>query len=386
MKTKVCEKNPPVKVVQQLYELYPESVEIRNSADDLPMHVLCRSCPEQNDSIKFLAKCFPKAMEMKGSEGCLPLHLICQKGADVKVVEEIYVHYPMASRSRDEFGLLPLHWACLKDSSLETIEFLIRTCPPALEWKDNWGRIPRDIYEKQHLQTRSRNNQEDDKKISLLSMDEQNTPESFWILDPLYQIEDLKKELLHTQQELEQCCLDRDRIVEENSMLKNRFANLELEKSEQEKRWKKELDFLQWDKEQIIIEHGTEIQILQKDLVKTQHAKHEMEQDINDLKKSDKAKDQTIQTMKKRNDALEKQLQTLSHFLKKTLAVNIQSANEVLDISYEEESRNERPTKILSNEKNSKRRVPQRVFQPSIEPKREYSRQIVCLETDRVYY
>ena len=387
METKVCEKNPPQKVVKQLYELYPESLEIRNSGDDLPLHVLCRSCPDQNESIKYLANCFPKALEMKGSEGCLPLHLLCQKGADVKVVEEIYVHFPMASRSRDEFGLLPLHWACLKNSPLEIIEFLIRTCPPALEWQDNWGRIPRDIYEKQHLQMRSCDDEEDKKKLSLLSLDQQHTPESFWTLDPLYQIKDLKEELLQTQQELEQCSTDRDRFVEENSILKKRLENVEIEKSKQEESWEKELDFVQWDKEQTIAEYETQSQILQKELEKIQDSKHEMEQDVKELRKSDSIKDQAIQNLKKQNDVLRIQLKTFSHYLTDTLVGNIQSANEVLDVSFKEESRNEHPTRNFTDKKKIKRRAPQRVFQSTVQPKMENSRQIICLDQrDKVYF
>jgi hypothetical protein len=106
----VCERRPPLEVVDALLELYPQAAGKRT---------------------------------MPG--GALPLHIACTWYSDVSVIDALLAADRTGSRTQDELGNLPLHSACFSGTSTSVVESLLCAFPNAVLARNNQGSLPEDI-------------------------------------------------------------------------------------------------------------------------------------------------------------------------------------------------------------------------------------------------
>ena len=106
----VCERSPPVEVVEALIEAYP---------------VAC------------LTRCMPG--------GCLPLHIACTWHCSPEVVLALLSADQGGVAVKDELGNLPLHSACFSGANSAVIEALLKTDPNSAVARNHQGSRPIDI-------------------------------------------------------------------------------------------------------------------------------------------------------------------------------------------------------------------------------------------------
>lgn len=252
----LCEMQPPLKIVKNLIRIYPESVHVKNSGGDLPLHIACRECASK-EVTEFLLLNDPfKSAQTADDEGRLPLHLASRSGTDVKIIKDLLNIYSKAARTPDDFGLLPLHWACAKNASSEIVESLLADYPYAVEAKDAWDRTPLVLV-------KISKNPEKARITELLSRDA-----SFWTTSMMSTIVSLSSKITESERmevNLKRSTQKNGSLIQENTSLKNEIKNLHFEIKKVERHFLDEIEALKFS-------HAEEIQDL-----KEQHEERELE-------------------------------------------------------------------------------------------------------------
>ena len=179
-----CENKAPSEVVKALISAYPDSLMLKDSAGDLPLHLACRERSSKSVIGALLSE-EPVAAKVKDDEGRLPLHLACRQGTSVQVVDSLIICFFRGSRTTDAYELLPIHWACAQNASPSLIESLLRANPDSVDLKDKWGRTPLSLAQ-------ASTNEDKEAVIDLLHRDP-----SFWSTN-------LADEILTLTQKLEE--------------------------------------------------------------------------------------------------------------------------------------------------------------------------------------
>lgn len=90
-----CEVQPPEEVIKTLIVAYLPAMQIKDSGDILPLHLLCHKPATANVTCTFLWDDHTTA-RFTNNKGQLPLHLVCWQGASINIV----------------FDLLEIHHCC----------------------------------------------------------------------------------------------------------------------------------------------------------------------------------------------------------------------------------------------------------------------------------
>lgn len=107
----ICKHNPPIDVVETLYDANDSAVMIRGYGGYLPMHHACAS-GASDEVIQYLFSKYPDSLSVADeNEHALPLHLVCKIGASEDVFMLLLSHHPEAAFRRDDFGRLPIDYA-----------------------------------------------------------------------------------------------------------------------------------------------------------------------------------------------------------------------------------------------------------------------------------
>lgn len=139
----MCERKPPLNVVEELIRVFHGSLGEKNYGGDLPIHVACREGASKEVIESILNSDQYESAKVADCEGRLPLHLAAgNKNVSVKTIQDLVRVNERATRTPDDFKLLPLHWACSKNASPRVIETIIQAYPYAVEVEDAWGRTP----------------------------------------------------------------------------------------------------------------------------------------------------------------------------------------------------------------------------------------------------
>ena len=168
--------------MKALVAAYPDSLLLKDSAGDLPLHLACRERSSKS-VIGILLSEEPQAAKVKDDEGRLPLHLACRQGTPVQVVDSLIICYFRGSRTPDSYQLLPIHWACAQNASPAVVEALLRANPDSVDLKDKWGRTPLSLAQ-------ASTNSDKEKIIEALSKDP-----SYWNTNLAEEMEALTQKL-----------------------------------------------------------------------------------------------------------------------------------------------------------------------------------------------
>ena len=204
-----CENKAPSEVIKALVAAYPESLLMKDTAGDLPLHLACRE-KSSKAVLATLLSTEPTAAKVKDDEGKLPLHLACRQGVAVQIVDSLIVCHYRATRTPDSYNLLPLHWACAQNASVGIVESLLRANPDAIDHKDKWDRTPLS------LATASTN---PDKEGILAALKK----------DPGFWSNNLVDEIDHLKTKLKESDLSSSKVEQiqlENAMLKEKINDL----------------------------------------------------------------------------------------------------------------------------------------------------------------
>lgn len=107
----VCKHDPPIDVVETLYDANDSAVMIRGYGGYLPMHHACAS-GASDEVIQYLFSKYPESLAVTDEhEHVLPLHLACKMGTSEDIFMLLLSHHPEAATMRDDFGRLPLDYA-----------------------------------------------------------------------------------------------------------------------------------------------------------------------------------------------------------------------------------------------------------------------------------
>jgi ankyrin repeat protein len=203
-----CENKAPSEVIKSLITAYPESLMMKDSFGDLPLHLACRERGSKAAIAVLLSK-EPAAAQIEDAEGRLPLHLACRQGVAVQIVDSLIVCYYRAARTPDSYSLIPLHWACAQNSSLAIIESLLRAHPDPCDLKDKWGRTPLSLAE-------ASTNPEKEKVIKALLKEP-----TFWTTSLVDEIDTLKHKLDETAVEKDKFTSQVNELQGENAKLRD---------------------------------------------------------------------------------------------------------------------------------------------------------------------
>lgn len=141
-------------VLQQLVNVFPESIFITNDQGDLPLHHACSNTDTPLEAVKVLVEKHPVSVQVKDASGRLPLHRAIDLGrtetiearyAWKEVVEFLLDTFPDAVSNVDDNGKLPIHSACRRRAPIETVQLLLNhhndSCE-GLDAVDTEGQIP----------------------------------------------------------------------------------------------------------------------------------------------------------------------------------------------------------------------------------------------------
>eukprot|EP00529_Nitzschia_sp_RCC80_P002112 CAMPEP_0113504232 /NCGR_PEP_ID=MMETSP0014_2-20120614/34605_1 /TAXON_ID=2857 /ORGANISM="Nitzschia sp." /LENGTH=895 /DNA_ID=CAMNT_0000399327 /DNA_START=53 /DNA_END=2737 /DNA_ORIENTATION=- /assembly_acc=CAM_ASM_000159 len=141
--------------VLQRLKLHPEEAKMslvvptkggfKATADFYPLHFVCERRPPIEVVNALLELCPEAACKRTMPGGALPLHIACTWYADVNVIDAILAVDRTASRTLDELGNLPLHSACFSGTSTSVIESLLYAFPKGVLARNNQGSLAEDI-------------------------------------------------------------------------------------------------------------------------------------------------------------------------------------------------------------------------------------------------
>lgn len=121
--------------MQQLIELYPQSLQCPNSNGQLPLHRALDQSEPNLDAVHILLQAFPGAAKVADDEGYLPLHLAldCAR-PNVSIATLLLENYPEGAFHKSKDGLLPMH--CIISAMhpvVEIIQQLLQIFPDSCE-------------------------------------------------------------------------------------------------------------------------------------------------------------------------------------------------------------------------------------------------------------
>ena len=130
--------NAYLKVLQLLYDAYPEAIEEGMIAFDFGFF-----CQEVQTFINAQLAYARKArdhrvMTTPDESGLLPLHVALRDNATLGSIKLLVKGNPSATRNFDNRGMIPLHVACQHHNSPRVVEYLIELRSSALEMEDRW--------------------------------------------------------------------------------------------------------------------------------------------------------------------------------------------------------------------------------------------------------
>lgn len=118
-------------VISYLISNYPEAVRIKDPKEDiLPLHYALR---ERRDDLMAITSellaAHPESVQIRDSYGDLPIHIASDKEASLELIELLINGFPEGIRQRDRLNRLPIHICLENDSSDEVILFLLHQWP-----------------------------------------------------------------------------------------------------------------------------------------------------------------------------------------------------------------------------------------------------------------
>ena len=137
-----CKHNPPLDVIQALYEASPETVEWIDAFVWLPLHYAAANGASA-EVLSFLTNADPTSKVAVDKRGRTPLHFAVgtlDRQASKEVVE--ILSDSGAARCADENGSLPIHYACAYSSSVEVLKVLVEAVPQSSSSIDFNGCTP----------------------------------------------------------------------------------------------------------------------------------------------------------------------------------------------------------------------------------------------------
>ena len=137
-----CKNNPPLDVIQALYEASPEAVEWIDAFVWLPLHYAAANGASA-EVLSFLTNADPTSKVAVDKRGRTPLHFAVgtlDRQASKEVVE--ILSDSGAARCADENGSLPIHYACAYSSSVEVLKVLVEAVPQSSSSIDFNGCTP----------------------------------------------------------------------------------------------------------------------------------------------------------------------------------------------------------------------------------------------------
>jgi hypothetical protein len=112
---------------------------------NLPLHEACRRQPPLR-VVNLLLDMYDEAVLLPGQYGFLPLHIACGSGASYEVVTRLLDAYPAATRCRDDTkDSLPLHLAAKWGASEEVLMEILTAHPEGSFIRDSSGKTPLDL-------------------------------------------------------------------------------------------------------------------------------------------------------------------------------------------------------------------------------------------------
>ena len=133
-----------------LVEKNPQAVRIRNNDGMLPFHLSCRYCNVQ--TAKYLFHLYPEGIDISDSADNYPIHLLfmsCIYGEEEEVLELtqfLLQHDAGAVSKPDFFGNYPLHYACEYPSeSIVPVALVFNAYPEAIFIQCRLGAAPLDV-------------------------------------------------------------------------------------------------------------------------------------------------------------------------------------------------------------------------------------------------
>jgi ankyrin repeat protein len=155
--------------ILMLVESYPNACRVRNSMQELPLHIAIQrrymqrveklssqrnkktssfSRPPSDvglEIIKYLMRMYPQSLSACNGAGELPLHIAVRAHQPVAIVQFVLDAFSSATDYVDDAGRTPLHLAVSRTHpSMETIQLLLKEDAAATIVKDSKGKIPLD--------------------------------------------------------------------------------------------------------------------------------------------------------------------------------------------------------------------------------------------------
>jgi len=103
-------------------------------------------------TIQYLLELYPESINARDSKGCLPIHLAAYGRADI--IELLLKHDPNGASKKtiyEDYQQLPLHIASECFSS-EAVQVLYDAYPEALNIRDSQGRVPLDVAREENIE------------------------------------------------------------------------------------------------------------------------------------------------------------------------------------------------------------------------------------------
>lgn len=133
-----CRYQAPLYIIDMLYQIFPQALQIGDEFNSLPLHHACSQGgknPSMIDVIQYIIAKYPNAVRCS-TNGCLnrlPLHIACQNSASASIIEILVQSWPDSVKEKfGQFGRLPIHIACDNGADLPVIELLTKLFPESL--------------------------------------------------------------------------------------------------------------------------------------------------------------------------------------------------------------------------------------------------------------
>ena len=106
-----CRNNPPLSVIRELVDEYPDAIKAKGGKGYLPLHYACAT-DASTDVVQKLLDTFPASIRMRDTNDLMiPLHFACKWGASTDIVETLTAAYPEGKQVRDIYAKTPIDYA-----------------------------------------------------------------------------------------------------------------------------------------------------------------------------------------------------------------------------------------------------------------------------------
>ena len=137
-------------IVENLFNTWPEAIQMRNVSGYLPIHDLCCNIELDDDAsleiLQFFLGIDPTlASSRNGDGGFLPIHYAVD-GMSTEFCKVLIKAYPESVGIESNDETLPIHEACggckTRDDLVDTIQHLLELYPESINARDEEGRLP----------------------------------------------------------------------------------------------------------------------------------------------------------------------------------------------------------------------------------------------------